>query len=56
MTPARKTVGDFNVRVWTGGAGAPVLYLHGFEQHPGAAPFLERLSRRRAVLAPECPG
>jgi pimeloyl-ACP methyl ester carboxylesterase len=56
MKPSRKTVGQFDVRVWSGGAGAPLLYLHGFEQHPGAAPFLQRLAEGREVMAPEHPG
>jgi pimeloyl-ACP methyl ester carboxylesterase len=56
MKPSRKTVGEFDVRVWSGGAGAPLLYLHGWEQHPGAAPFLEKLGQTHEVLAPEHPG
>jgi pimeloyl-ACP methyl ester carboxylesterase len=56
MKPSRKTVGAFDVRVWSGGSGSQVVYLHGFEQHPGAAPFLERLSQNHEVLAPEHPG
>lgn len=50
------TFGDFRVRVWSRGEGPPLLYLHGFEQHPGDAPFLQRLSRNRRVYAPEMPG
>ncbi|MGH2584697.1 MAG: alpha/beta fold hydrolase, partial [Dehalococcoidia bacterium] len=38
------------------GDGPPLLYLHGFEQHPGDAPFLRRLAQRRRVYAPELPG
>lgn len=49
-------LGDFDVRVWTAGAGRPVLYLHGFERHPGDAPFLLHLADTRSVLAPEQPG
>ena len=44
------------LRVWEGGAGAPLLYLHGFEHHPGDASFLRGLATSRAVRAPECPG
>lgn len=44
------------VRVWEAGAGAPVLYLHGFDGHPGEAPFLVRLAETRRVIAPEHPG
>jgi pimeloyl-ACP methyl ester carboxylesterase len=48
--------GRFSVRVWRQGSGRPLVFLHGFEGHPGDAPFLERLSRTRDVLAPELPG
>jgi pimeloyl-ACP methyl ester carboxylesterase len=56
MKAARETNGPFDVRVWTGGSGTPLLYLHGYEQHPGAAPFLARLAENHAVRAPEHPG
>jgi len=57
MKTVRETLGPFDVRVWEGGpAERPLLYLHGFEQHPGAAPFLARLAERHAVRAPEHPG
>jgi pimeloyl-ACP methyl ester carboxylesterase len=56
MIRSRRSVGGFDVRVWSGGTGPAALYLHGFEQHPGAASFLERLSQTREVLAPEHPG
>lgn len=57
MKAVREVQGAFDVRLWSGGSGGtPLLYLHGFEQHPGAAPFLERLSATRAVRAPEHPG
>jgi len=52
----RATVGEFRVRVWSAGEGPPLLYLHGFEQHPGDAPFLRRLAQSRRVYAPEMPG
>ena len=52
----RSTVGTFDVNVWTAGAGSPVVYLHGYERHPGGAPFLERLAERHLVYAPEQPG
>jgi pimeloyl-ACP methyl ester carboxylesterase len=48
--------GRFRVRVWRAGAGQPVLFLHGFEGHPGAAPYLCDLAQRRQVIAPEMPG
>jgi pimeloyl-ACP methyl ester carboxylesterase len=56
MIQSRMRLGDFDVRVWSGGAGPPLVYLHGFEHHPGAAPYLRRLSQSRHVLAPEHPG
>ena len=51
-----ETVGGCRVRVWSGGDGPPLLYLHGFERHPGDAPFLRRLAQGRRVYAPETPG
>ncbi|MDO9524054.1 MAG: alpha/beta hydrolase [Gemmobacter sp.] len=52
----QQTVGTTPVRAWVGGEGAPLVYLHGFEQHPGGAGFLTRLAQGRQVLAPEHPG
>ncbi|MEU1598949.1 alpha/beta hydrolase [Streptomyces sp. NPDC005708] len=49
-------VGTFDVNLWTAGSGSPVLFLHGYERHPGGAPFLQRLARNHAVYAPEQPG
>lgn len=49
-------VGAFQVRLWSAGDGLPLLYLHGFERHPGPARFLQRLAQRRRVYAPELPG
>jgi pimeloyl-ACP methyl ester carboxylesterase len=48
--------GRFQVRVWSAGDGPPLLYLHGFDGHPGEAGFLERLAGGRRVIAPEHPG
>ena len=56
MKMARERLGAFDVRVWSAGSGAPVLYLHGFEHHPGAASFLDRIARNHEVRAPELPG
>lgn len=56
MKAIREIQGQFDVRLWSGGSGPPLLYLHGFEQHPGAASFLARLSESREVRAPEHPG
>lgn len=49
-------IGTFEIDLWTEGSGDPLLYLHGYERHPGAAGFLTRLAQRRRVLAPEQPG
>jgi pimeloyl-ACP methyl ester carboxylesterase len=49
-------VGRFDVQVWERGSGEPLLYLHGYERHPGGAGFLQRLAEDRRVLAPEQPG
>jgi pimeloyl-ACP methyl ester carboxylesterase len=56
MIQGRMRVGDFDVRAWSGGSGPPLVYLHGFEQHPGDAPYLRRLAETHHVLAPEHPG
>ena len=44
------------VRVLEGGAGAPLLYLHGAGGLFPENPFLDALARRYRVLAPEQPG
>lgn len=51
-----RNIGTFTVDTWSGGTGSPVLYLHGFERHPGGANFLQRLSENHQVVAPEQPG
>ena len=52
-----ETVDGTTVRSWSGGDSARgLLYLHGFERHPGEAPFLQRLARTHRVVAPEHPG
>lgn len=56
MTLTTHSVGSCDVRVWSAGDGRPLVFLHGFEQHPGAAGFLVRLAACRRVLAPEHPG
>ena len=55
MSPSVLTLGSARVRVWQFGT-PPILYLHGFEAHPGPAPFLIRLAQSREVWAPEHPG
>ncbi|HXQ52106.1 MAG TPA: alpha/beta hydrolase [Stellaceae bacterium] len=39
-----------------GGAGAPLLFLHGAQGYAGSGPALEMLARRFEVLAPDHPG
>jgi pimeloyl-ACP methyl ester carboxylesterase len=56
MTALSLANGAFSLHVWESGAGRPLLYLHGFEGHPGEAPFLERLAASWRVIAPEAPG
>jgi len=51
-----ENVGRYDLWSWSAGEGRPLLYLHGFERHPGDASFLRRLAERHAVLAPEQPG
>ncbi len=51
-----RSVGEFEVRVWETGQGHPLVFLHGYERHPGHASFLERLGEHHHVLAPEQPG
>jgi pimeloyl-ACP methyl ester carboxylesterase len=52
----RQKIGAFDVNVWSKGAGPPLLFLHGYERHPGGAAFLERLAATHQVFAPEQPG
>lgn len=56
MTMDKQNVGPFTLRVWQGGQGNPVLFLHGLERHPGNAPFLGQLAKSHDVRAPEFPG
>ena len=45
--------GDFHALAWGDPAAPPLLWLHGFPDHPPtAAPFLARLGRARRVIAP----
>ena len=48
--------GAFQVRMWTQGEGRPLLYLHGYDGHPGEAAFLSTLANHHRVFAPEHPG
>ena len=45
--------GDFHALAWGDPAAPPLLWLHGFPDHPPtAAPFLAALARARRVIAP----
>ena len=50
------TVDGATVRLLRGGSGTPVVFLHGAGGHTGWMGFLEELSQRFAVFAPEHPG
>jgi pimeloyl-ACP methyl ester carboxylesterase len=45
--------GDFHALAWGAADAPPLLWLHGFPDHPPtAAPLLSRLARTRRVIAP----
>jgi len=44
------------IRVLRGGAGEPLIFLHGASGHVGWLPFLQTLAQRFDVIAPEHPG
>src|SRR5207244_11093503 len=52
----RHKVRDIGVRMWRGGDGAALVYLHGAAGVPGWLPFFEKLAARYDVLVPEHPG
>lgn len=59
--PTSRTIsvcgGQFETHIREAGAGAPVLYLHGAEGPlAGWPPFLDSLSTRFRVIAPDLPG
>jgi pimeloyl-ACP methyl ester carboxylesterase len=56
MAVERQSIGQFDINVWSEGTGEPLLFLHGYERHPGGAGFLTRLAKTHRVLAPEQPG
>ena len=50
------TVAGCAIRLFRGGAGQKLVFLHGAGGHTGWMAFLEELSTRFAVFAPEHPG
>jgi pimeloyl-ACP methyl ester carboxylesterase len=44
------------IRMLRGGSGSPLIFLHGASGHVGWLPFLDALSQRFDVIAPEHPG
>ena len=50
------TVDGATIRLLRGGSGPPLVFLHGAGGHTGWMGFLEELSQRFAVFAPEHPG
>ncbi|HEX3882176.1 MAG TPA: alpha/beta hydrolase [Stellaceae bacterium] len=50
------TVAGAAIRLFRGGTGAPLLFLHGAGGHTGWRPFMETLSAEFEVIAPEHPG
>jgi pimeloyl-ACP methyl ester carboxylesterase len=55
---ARNTVSiaGGELELFEGGAGAPLLFLHGAQGVPPATAFLQRLARTRRIIAPSHPG
>jgi UDP-N-acetylmuramoyl-tripeptide--D-alanyl-D-alanine ligase len=50
------TVAGATIRLFRGGSGQPLVFLHGAGGHTGWMVFLEELSTRYEVFAPEHPG
>jgi len=50
------TIAGCRTRIMRGGEGPPLLYLHGADGGGEWHPFMDRLSRRFEVIAPEMPG
>jgi len=50
------TVAGATIRLFRGGSGRPLVFLHGAGGHTGWMAFLEELSTRFEVFAPEHPG
>lgn len=51
-----ETIAGCKIRLLRGGKGAPLLYLHGARGGGVWLPFMEKLSQRFEVFAPEHPG
>lgn len=52
----RITVDGAAIRLWRGGSGPPLVFLHGAGGHTGWRPFMETLSQRFEMFVPEHPG
>ena len=50
------TIGDCKIGMMKGGSGPTLLYLHGAGGSKGWLPFMDRLSDRFSILAPDHPG
>ncbi len=50
------TTRDVTVRMFRGGSGKMLIFLHGAAGFPGWTPFFEQLAAKCDVLAPEHPG
>lgn len=50
------TVAGCTIRLFRGGTGQPLVFLHGAGGHTGWMAFLDELATRFAVFAPEHPG
>src|SRR5205814_1744825 len=52
----RIELGGMSLEAWIGGAGPPLLFLHGGDYVLQNRPFLDRLAQRFRVVAPRHPG
>ena len=50
------TIAGATIRMFRGGTGQPLVFLHGAGGHTGWMAFLDELATRFAVFAPEHPG
>src|SRR5262245_17801547 len=50
-----KTKRGVNIRVFEGGSGAPLVFLHGAGGFLAENPFLDQLAQHYHVVAPELP-